>query len=406
MDGLLAMDAICLSRKAKIKSFFCSQDWHGKRYLVSPFWDVALSGGVALIYLMWAFIWTEEVEASSRSSVVNMRAAALFAFVSYLINYPHFMASYGLLYTDFKSRIRHHLRSPSVYGARYIFASFVVPVVMIWAFIYGGYLKDLNYFAWGVLAMYFFVGWHYSKQSFGVMMVLSSLRGIKFHAAERRMMLINVYVVWLISWLSAYKVVPGTGIDVMNSNSFSFTGTALRVPEHMLAIGQLIVIVYLILVVIMWIVKWVREKQRLPTSAMVGYLSVYILLLWGLKNPLWAVATPFFHCIQYLLFVYALKRGEVDKANDEGGAQQKQIKIVSNQVFVIGILFMGVMSFEVFPNHLQRWLFSAGWQLPCVVAFNIFINVHHYFIDNVIWKRENTQIWEHLFYRPESRESE
>jgi len=29
--------------------------------------------------------------------------------------------------------------------------------------------------------------------------------------------------------------------------------------------------------------------------------------------------------------------------------------------------------------------------------FWVFINIHHYFIDNVIWRRENTDVSKYLF---------
>ena len=68
--------------------------------------------------------------------------------------------------------------------------------------------------------------------------------------------------------------------------------------------------------------------------------------------------------------------------------------------FVLIGTIVGVFAFWIVPI-----LLSAG--LPYdknlfgvvlfVFIFAVFINVHHYFLDNVMWRKENPDIKRHLF---------
>lgn len=68
--------------------------------------------------------------------------------------------------------------------------------------------------------------------------------------------------------------------------------------------------------------------------------------------------------------------------------------------FIVLGLFLGFLGFYFVPGTLELYvgydeeLFSSGVFL---FMFWIFINTHHYFIDNVIWRRENPETSKHLF---------
>ena len=51
--------------------------------------------------------------------------------------------------------------------------------------------------------MFFTVGWHYAKQGYGILMLDAARKGIRFGPAERRRLLWNTHLAWVVNWLVA-----------------------------------------------------------------------------------------------------------------------------------------------------------------------------------------------------------
>jgi len=128
-------------------------------------------------------------------------------------------------------------------------------------------------------------------------------------------------------------------------------------------------------------------------------------------HPEWALIAPFFHGLQYILFVTAYKRGEMHarlraleetQPPHEPPALQKQAKRLRNraQEFFALAFLLGIFAFNVIPSGMDmgaKSLYAVA--LPTgmfVLLFAVFINVHHFFIDNVLWRRENKDVGAYL----------
>ncbi|AUN97991.1 hypothetical protein C0V70_07690 [Bacteriovorax stolpii] len=86
-------------------------------------------------------------------------------------------------------------------------------------------------------------------------------------------------------------------------------------------------------------------------------------------------AIPFFHSLQYLLFASKIE-----------GHHQMAFK--SHLVQVFFLVLAGVLFFEMVPNYLDI-LFGTVTGLGTIffyIAFPVFINIHHFFIDSCIWR--------------------
>jgi hypothetical protein len=68
----------------------------------------------------------------------------------------------------------------------------------------------------------------------------------------------------------------------------------------------------------------------------------------------------------------------------------------------LGIL-LGFLGFYGVPRSIDallpydKHLFGPGLFL---FSFYIFINIHHYFLDNVMWRRGNPDVQQYIFKRP------
>ncbi len=96
--------------------------------------------------------------------------------LSNVINFPHFAHSYQLLYTGIGTRLSAATSTLKV-RLRYLWAGFVAPP-LIAATLFGAYyVGDVRILSYMANAMAFTSGWHYVKQGYGVIAVLSAIRG-------------------------------------------------------------------------------------------------------------------------------------------------------------------------------------------------------------------------------------
>jgi predicted MFS family arabinose efflux permease len=63
------------------------------------------------------------------------------------------------------------------------------------------------------------------------------------------------------------------------------------------------------------------------------------------------------------------------------------------------MMFVGFLAFDYIPKSFYNMKSSASVLKASffMIAFLVFINVHHYFIDNVLWRFKNREVRELLF---------
>lgn len=378
-----------------------ARQWRGRSYLVSPVVDFMVAGGAAFLFFSSMFLLFPGNRLELQHEIVIF--SATFLMLTYFVNHPHFIASYQLLYEDFPAKLREARQTHRRQWLRYLNAGIFVPVIMLLFFAYAFYAQREYIFGYGMYALYFFVGWHYVKQSYGVLIVLSALKKSYFNRGERLILLLNSYLIWANSWLPGRKIDPG----VMPQQSFNlgvyYTDLYFPVPSFLIELLYWSLYLYGALCLGMLAFKWWREKQRPSLSGVIGYASMYILLLLAWHHPLWAFAAPMFHSLQYLLFVWAYKRGEADIHRAGHLWTREEAKKHMKRFAAIACLG-GALLFYMIPHALEKWLAGSFNMLllPITFSFTIFLNIHHYFIDNVIWKKENPMVGQYLFHRPDA----
>lgn len=374
-----------------IKDFFLSRQWRGRPYLFSPFLDFGLVGGFALAALTLLLLAVPH-DAASQSYLFTVLLMGVLVFV---VNDPHFMLSYQLLYSNYGRKL-HAFRQHRELWLRYVVAGIVVPAGMALYFLYALARQDAQLISWAFTAMYVSVSWHYAKQSYGLIIVLSAMKQIYYGRWQRHALLANAYVVWLFMCIALVAADP---LILSDTVGFPYT------PPHYITLsGEEWEWLGVIVTVsgLGAIIAAVWDKKAPSKTGLLGYLSMYYLLFLSGMHPLWVLVFPFFHSLQYLMFVYAYKRGEVgiklSEAKDPGEAQaiRDYLKRFVLIAFVTSALFFAALPFalETLFNPAQAFLF------PMAAIALIFINIHHYFIDNVIWRKENAEVSKCLFHRP------
>ena len=134
-----------------------------------------------------------------------------------------------------------------------------------------------------------------------------------------------------------------------------------------------------------------KELGRLPSANMaVPYVA---LLAWWLpitrQSEFYFLLTPFFHSLQYLTFVYKMEDTRIR------GLSHPEVR---GTLVAIGVVVAGWLAFEFVPNEVDTALgtFNAWQMFFFFTAAMLFINIHHYFLDNVLWRFKDPQVRQYL----------
>lgn len=334
-------------------------------------------GGASLFLLplLIGFRWAAGLDAAEASVGFAMFQLALF------INNPHFAVSYLLFYRGLWGRAFGGVFS-GAQRLRYWAAGLVVPIVLaLWL---GSALARHSASALGVAIqlMFVLVGWHYVKQGFGVAMVLSARRGVSFTPFERRALLGHCLSGWL--YARTHPADPGRlyavdGVEYMS----------LAHPPG-LATATLVLLVVSSVALLVAFVRFVRRTRTLPPwIPLSGYLiTVWVWTICSRIDPLFLYVIPALHGLQYLYFVTLLSRARADVASEFGSAWTALVPLALGAIGLGWLLFRGV------PEFLDGWLvlrdpIDPFGPTPYLAAIGVFVNVHHYFMDAVMWRREN-----------------
>ncbi len=123
-------------------------------------------------------------------------------------------------------------------------------------------------------------------------------------------------------------------------------------------------------------------------------MHVYI-WVFGRLNPVVLIFIPALHSLQYLLIVWRFEINRTAAVNKS--AMSAKWRLAS---FGATGIFLGYLGFWFVPKLLNGQISYDQETFGTVVflfIFWIFINVHHYVIDNVIWRGENPETRTYLF---------
>ncbi|HRH94269.1 MAG TPA: hypothetical protein PKV72_07105, partial [Candidatus Peribacteria bacterium] len=314
---------------------------------------------------------------------------------------------------------------------------------------------------------------------FGCVIVLSAVRKITYAPWERRVILAPLYSLWLLQYTAA-------NLSNQTQTFLDISYTHLHFPAIVVSVVALAFIVSSLGLLAMFGWRFQQGRPLPPLSAVVAILSIYLWFTPVYSSPYYQLMIPFFHSLQYLLFVLVYKRNEslietheTAPATEKGSrrrltlaatalfvaiptllmavsmfggftgsledaliATYGMLAIVSSSLwlttacvtggvalavlllrlaskrgslwyflsFIAQMLLLGMLLFSVVPTALD--ILAKNALLPKAMLVNaatfgttfylfvfmVFVNIHHYFVDNVLWRRDNPNIRQYLFH--------
>jgi hypothetical protein len=357
--------------------------------------EFLLVGGATPLLFLASWVLRRTVGLDSADLAVGF----LFFYGAHVVNDPHFAVTYLLFYEKARARAFGG-EFPPLQRARYVFAALVVPAALVgWA---ATALAWRSAWSLGLLIqlMFLLVGWHYVKQGFGVMTVLAARRGVRFLPRERLALLAHCYAGWAYAWASPYD--PGKEVEEKG-----VVYTTLAHPPGLERLTHVVFLASGVLLLVVLAQKW-RREGRLPMLAPLTALlcSIWVWSVYSSIDPLVVYAIPALHSAQYLYFVWLLKGNEARER--EGPPWFERSARVRLGLLATGALALGWLFFHGAPAALddllvpRRSRFTDLGATPYFAALFAVVNIHHYFMDTVIWRREN-RLTRYLVSEPSTR---
>jgi hypothetical protein len=362
----------------------------GHSDLHGPLVDFVCLGGASMLLLPLLLLLPDRL--------MPTLSVLMLVVIATVVNFPHFVHSYQIFYRGFGIKVSRSNPDPALRW-RHIAAGFVAPTLIAAALATAVAFRDTRQLGLCASAMGFFVGWHYVKQGYGILVIDATLKRRSFSATERQILLANAYTVWIASWITANAMLEGRELWGVKYLVFplpmSVVWAAWAVAATMGA-GTL------------WsMVKRCRDGGDLPWTGLAAYVaSLYFWQLFVVISPVWLLVVPSLHSLQYLTVVL---RFEANRAKDAPGAmviakgrcvprsfraryRQRVLGFSLTGVLIGLLLFWGapLLLEEIVAPHQEHHLlfFFVVWT---------FVNVHHYFLDGVTWRSRNPETRKYLF---------
>jgi hypothetical protein len=328
-------------------------------YFVNCWLDSAVIGGLSIAVFIGMWIFASGGSASADAS----RIAAV---LSLFVNYPHFSATNYRLYQSVDN-----IREFPV-------TALALPIVMVcfvaaalWQpAVIAPYLMTL-YLLWSP--------YHYSGQTVGITMIYARRAGFDLGRWGRFALSAFVFSTFIVSLV--HRQPHGTremfGIALPPIPFPVWFDSALTVAMYVAAAAFAV-----------FVVVWSGKHRRLiPPIVLLPAAAQFTWFIVGVRAELFYVFVPLFHSLQYLYIAWAmqmaLRSGATRPARPARSIGAETLWWgISNYVGGIGL-------FIVLPL-LVRWV-----DLPFLVVTGTVVaavNIHHFFVDGVIWKLRNAPV--------------
>jgi hypothetical protein len=330
--------------------------------ILSPALDLLCVGGLSLLVFVPLLL-------SGRTDLVLVGAGAQ-AWIATLINMPHFMASYRLVYRSRESILRH--RWASIYIPAILL---VYSVVALWE---AQESPALVIVLISVSSAY--LAWHYTGQVWGMMASFAYLEGTGFDKRERLLIRtsLRILLAWHVTW---------------------FLYTQLRDPS-LVRPAYLIVSAGTLVAFVLGALGLAKMRMRTgklpPARSLVAWVAIFVWYAVLARDPKALFWIQIAHAVQYLSFPIRVE------INNTALSRTRQAgKYALHMVlYGVGLLAVSIVVARVVPGTAMGIVGNVFGEQPgqsAPILILMFINIHHYFTDGVIWKISNPEVRRELF---------
>jgi hypothetical protein len=333
--------------------------------IISPVVDALCAGGLSLLVL-------GPLLALGRTDLLLL-SAGVQAWVGALVNMPHFLSSYRMVY-----RTRESIRA-------HPWAAIYVPTILLIcciAAVVASRRTDVLISALLTMSSSY-LAWHYTAQAWGMIAAFTFLDGNSFEPRERRLIRgsLIILMAWHVIWFFHLGYHDYVDLTPVYEGLTALSGLALVMGLTGFSLHR------------------ARTGRWAPLRAWVPWFAIFVWYAAMAKLGLPALfIVQIAHALQYLIFPV---RVEVNRTTREiPGGTPRQLVALHMAVYGVVLLAGSIVAAIALPLGAMAvvtdWLGSRPGE---VVGFAIstFFNIHHYFTDGVVWKLRNPAVRADLF---------
>jgi hypothetical protein len=279
-----------------------------------------------------------------------------------LLNWPHFMASYKILYLDYRD------------WRKYLWAMVLIPslliltfAIVVW-FIINGKLalaNNISYLIW--LAAAFYLAWHYVGQAWGVIScgILQSRLDIDPSDRKKLYLCTRVMLLWHLCW------------GVQQLGDFPYLQWAKS--DLVMNIANFLAIVSFLLGLRIFH-KLYFTNGPIDDRIWGAWLLLYVWYLVIFIEPKFVIFVQLSHALQYMIFPSKIEFSKYLTQFSGAIYSAKNIRsLLLSYTFLLCLGWLSFVAIGYFNRNNDSLLVIAGLIAAC-------INIHHYFTDGAIWK--------------------
>lgn len=343
-------------------------------YILSPRVDFWMTGGVSIVVMcgLLVYIALHDVSAPSTKGALLGNAIIFQA----LINWPHFMGAYSLLYRPLENIKKYQLASIYVPLA-------LVGVVVVSALTgdYGTWRRitvnqDIAYVFW--LAAAFYLAWHYTGQAWGMIATFLRLSNTELTPNERLIIRggLRSLLIWHVVW--GAQDLPARWLG----------GLHAHVPTLLWWMNVACSVAF-----VAGIAVWSGVMKRtgiVPDARILAsWVAIYLWYLVLFFMPEAYPVVQLSHALQYLAFPL---RVELNRATPLASASGQFKSMLWSARYYFILVVSGLIVFylpEAASDRQQQYTFA--------VMIASAVSIHHYFVDGCIWRIGNPDVRKSLF---------
>lgn len=410
-----------MARKRKSKSVEEQPSVPTHALITRPI-DAICGGGLSLVVAIVVMIYGS---VSSDKEGTILIAVSAYLFTDLLINGPHFMASYRVLYSQ-RSNFRNH---PLVTIVAPLLAVLFLAWTAHWSLTNdasavetqadvavanevasgelgsgevvsgeanSGGVETPGQNAVGVPVVFLvlntlapiLLGWHYVGQSWGATACFSFLSGFKMSVMHRRLIRSGFFA------LFAYHLAWACESMQLLEVWFPQQEAGVYMMKSVMYVTRVAVLICFGLGFAAFWMMSVEHERRVPMVVWVPWLATFSWYVMVDVCPKSFFLLQVFHALQYLLFPARVE------LNEYAGKRRVRAHML---VYYLLLVAVGYLVFEW--SDILQWIWTPTNAKPFLflgTATMMIVNIHHYFIDAVIWKIRKPEVRRAVFGHVES----
>lgn len=290
----------------------------------------------------------------------------------WVVNWPHFSATSYRLYRS-RSNIE-----------QYAMTALLIPLLVL-AGLGASFAYPDSIAPFFVKLFLIWSPYHFSGQTLGITLLYARRSGFQIHRWERLALSCFIFGTY-------FRQTVQAEVSTNGSQYYGIQYPGLGLPFWSVSVANAVMVAGVGAFTVFLLMRWFRERQTPPAIVFVPALAQFIWFVAGSGYAAFNEFVPFFHSLQYLLIAWSMQLGE---RLAQGGFEPSRHAVWRESLRWGGLNFLGgAFLFWLLPR-VFAWGSGANLAFATGVVLAA-VQIHHFFVDGVIWKLRARKVGEPL----------